>query len=67
MMDGIGMMMRSMNILRAQEVRMKVRESMHLPPLTRLPSASLVSMAGLFHAYRTGVHCRMFTRVVLMP
>lgn len=66
-MEGIGMMMRSMKMLSAQEVRMKVRESKHLPPLMRLPSMSLVSMAGLFHAYSTGVHCRMLPRVVPTP
>jgi len=67
MMEGMGMMITSMKMLSAQDVSTKVRESKHVPPSTRLPSASIVSMAGLAHAYFTGVHCRMLPRVVLIP
>lgn len=62
---GIGMIIRSMKMLSAQLVRMKVRESMHVPPRLMLPAASTVSMAGLSHVYRTGLHCRMLPREVL--
>jgi hypothetical protein len=67
MMDGIGMMIRSMKMLSEHDVRMKVRESKHFPPRIRVPDASLVSMAGRLQAYLTGAHCRMLPRVVPMP
>lgn len=47
--EGIGMMMRSMKMLRAQEARMKVRELMHVPPGTTLPSALIWSISGFAH------------------
>jgi hypothetical protein len=59
-------MMRSMKILSAQLVRMKVRESKHCPPGMTLPLASRVSRAGRAHAYLTGLHCKMFPSDVLI-
>jgi hypothetical protein len=44
------LIMRSMNILRAQLERIKVREAMHLPPGMILPDALTVSRAGLAQA-----------------
>lgn len=67
MIEGMGMTMMSMKILSAQDVRINVRESMHLPPGMRVPSGRVLSIAGRFHAYWTGSHCSMFTRLVLMP
>ena len=65
MMLGIGMMIRSMKILRAQLARIKVRDSIHVPPLTvTLPSASYWSISGRSQVYWTGLHCSVFTRVV---
>jgi hypothetical protein len=57
--------MTSMKMERAQLERMKVRESMHVPPGTRLPAASMVSRAGRAHAYRMGLHWRTLTMDVL--
>jgi hypothetical protein len=66
---GVGgwlLMIKSMKMESAQDVRMKVRESIHFPPGMRVPEADLWSMAGLFQAYCVGVHWSMLPRVVLM-
>jgi hypothetical protein len=41
MIEGMGMMIRSMKMLSAQDARMNLRESKHVPPLTRVPFASM--------------------------
>lgn len=62
---GIGMITMSMNMLRAQLERTKVRESIHVPPLIMtLPSASYRSIAGRSQVYCTGLHCNVFPKVV---
>lgn len=61
---GIGMMMRSIKILRPQLERMNLRLSMHFPPLITVPLGPTWSIAALIYAYRTGVHWKILTKVV---
>ena len=66
MMDGIGIMIRSIKMEKAHEVSTNVRVSMHVPPGITSPLGPTLSMAGRDQAYDAGVHWKRLAIVAPM-